>query len=68
MNIELKIEGIKCEGCINRIKNVLSTMKGIKSYDISLESKTLTMFVKKERTIEEVIQKIESLGFVISKK
>ena len=23
--IELKIEGMKCEGCVNRIKNVLSS-------------------------------------------
>ena len=33
-NIELKIEGMKCEGCVNRIKNALSTMKGIDSFDL----------------------------------
>ncbi len=66
-NIELNIEGMKCEGCVNRIKNVLSTMKGIDSFDVSLEDKKLTLSVKKEKTVDEVIKKIEALGFSISK-
>ena len=32
---ELMIEGMKCEGCVTRIKNVFSSIKGIESYDIS---------------------------------
>lgn len=66
-NIELNIEGMKCEGCVNRIKNVLSTIKGIDSFAISLEDKKLTLSVKKEKTVDEVIKKIETLGFDISK-
>lgn len=66
-NIELNIEGMKCEGCVNRIKKVLSTIKGIESFDISLETKILKLSVKKEKTIDEVIKKIEMLGFSISK-
>jgi len=66
-NIELNIEGMKCEGCVNRIKNALSIIKGIDSFDLSLENKKLTISVKKEKTIDEVIKKIEALGFGISK-
>lgn len=66
-NIELNIEGMKCEGCVNRIKNVLSTIKGIDSYELSLENKKLTLSVKKEKTIDEVIKKIEALDFHVSK-
>lgn len=66
-NIELKIEGMKCEGCVNRIKNILSTIKGINHFELSLESKTLTLSLKKEKTLEEVIKKIETLGFEVSK-
>jgi len=62
-NIELNIEGMKCEGCVNRIKNVLSTIKGIETCQLSLEDKKLVLTIKKEKTIEEVIQKIEALGF-----
>ena len=66
-NVELNIEGMKCEGCVNRIKNALSTIKGINSFDISLEDKKLTLSLKKEKTVDEVMKKIETLGFEISK-
>ncbi len=66
-NIELHIEGMKCEGCVNRIKNALSMIKGIASFDLSLEDQKLTLLVKKEKTIDEVIEKIEAMGFTIFK-
>lgn len=66
-NIELNIEGMRCEGCVNRIKNALSTIKGIDSFDLSLEDKKLTLSLKKEKIIDEVIKKIKTLGFGITK-
>lgn len=66
-NIELNIEGMKCEGCVNRIKNALSMIEGINSFDLSLDDKKLTLSLKKEKTLDEVIKKIEVLGFGISK-
>ncbi|MBO5138160.1 MAG: heavy-metal-associated domain-containing protein [Bacilli bacterium] len=64
-NIELNIEGMKCEGCVNRIKSALSTIKGMDSFDLSLEDKKLTLSVKKEKTIDEIRKKIEALGFEV---
>ena len=58
---------MQCEGCVNRIKNVLSTIKGITTYDISLKDKKLLLTVKNVKTIDEVIVKITNLGFVVSK-
>ena len=62
---ELRIEGMHCEGCVHRIRNVLSTVKGVGSYDISLESKKLDIEVKKDKVMDEVIKKIENLGFEV---
>ncbi len=67
MEYELKINGMKCMGCVNRINNVLSSIKGIESFNISLETKTVTVIVKKEKVLDEVIAKIESLGFEVEK-
>ena len=64
---ELNIKGIKCEGCVNRIKNVLSSIKGIDSFTISIEDKKLLLSVKNEKIINEIIKKIEALGFSVSK-
>lgn len=66
-SIELVIAGMQCEGCVNRIKNVLSTIKGITTYDISLTDKKLLLTVKNVKTIDEVIVKITNLGFAVSK-
>ena len=67
MKVELKIDGMKCEGCVNRIHNVLSQIKGVTSYHVSLENKNATIEIKKEKVLDEVIHKIESLGFTVSK-
>ncbi len=67
MEKKLNIEGMKCEGCVNRIKNALSTVKGIESFTLSLEKKELIISVKKESTIKKVIDKIENLGFEVNK-
>ena len=42
--VEFKIEGIKCEGCVNRIKKVLAKCSGIEAFDLSLETKILKVF------------------------
>ena len=68
MKYELTINGIKCEGCINRIKNVVSSIKGVTSYDITLDTKVLTITVKKESVLDEVIKKITDLGFEVKEK
>ena len=67
MEYKLTINGMKCEGCVNRINNVLNTIKGIESFNVSLESKTLTIKVKKEKTLNGVITKIENLGFEVER-
>ena len=67
MEYKLTINDMKCEGCVNRINNVLSTIKGIESFNVSLETKTLTIKVKKEKILNEVITKIENLGFKVER-
>ena len=52
MEYKLTINGMKCEGCVNRINNVLSTIKGVESFNVSLETKTLTIKVKKENILK----------------
>ncbi len=63
MKVELKIEGIKCEGCINRIENTLSGMKEIMNSEFDSVTNILQIKVKKEIIIEKVMKKINDLGF-----
>lgn len=64
---KLNITGMKCTGCVSRINNVLSTIKGVAEFDVSLADSILTIKVKKEKVLDEVITKITALGFGISK-
>ena len=68
MKYESTIDGIKCVGCVTRIKNVVENIKGIISYDITLDTKVLTITVKKESVLDEVIKKITDLGFEVKDK
>ena len=67
MEYKLTIDGMKCDGCVNRINNVLSAIKGVELFNVSLEDKTLTIKVKKDKVLDEVITKIENLGFDVEK-
>ena len=67
MEYKLTINGMKCEGCVNRINNVLSSIKGVETFSVSLETKILTINLKKEKTLDEVIAKIDNLGFEVEK-
>lgn len=64
----LKVDNIKCDGCVNRINNVLSDIKKIKSYSVSLENKEVTLETKNNKVVEEAIVKIENLGFNVVNK
>lgn len=36
-NIVLKISGMKCDGCVNTVKNTLINFNGVIEVDVSLE-------------------------------
>lgn len=42
-NIELTVDGMKCGGCSGRLKRVLEETDGVKSTDIVLETKKVSV-------------------------
>lgn len=65
---EFVIEGMKCQGCVNRIYHALAEIKGVKSYQVSLEKKSLGVEVTDDKVLDEVVTKIEDLDFSVVKK
>ena len=61
----LKVNGMECGGCENRIKNALSTIEGIESVDA--DYKTGIVKVKSDEKVEkeEMKEKIEDIGFEV---
>ena len=55
------IEGMQCEGCISRVKDVLNSIKEIKTYQVDLEKAIIVL--KKDIDLSTIKEKIENLGF-----
>lgn len=55
------IEGMHCEGCVNRVKNVLNNFKEVKKCQVDLGKAEIVL--KKDIDLSIIKEKIESLGF-----
>ena len=63
--ITLKVEGMSCEGCENRIKNALKNIDGVKEVLASHEKKEVKIISNDDMDKEIFIQKIEDIGFKV---
>lgn len=62
--ISLKIEGMHCEGCSNRLTKVLENLDGVTSANVSLENKKADIEYNEDiLNIEEIKEAISDAGF-----
>ena len=61
--INLKVIGMHCEGCEDRIKNSLSTIDGIEEVIANHIDGSVLIKTNKEVDIEDIKEKIKELGF-----
>ena len=67
-NLELKVQGMKCTGCENRIKKALTTLKEVKEVTASFKDNVVKITLKKALTPElkqKIIIIITNLDFVV---
>lgn len=65
MEKRVLIDGMKCEGCANRVKNAISDLKSVKKIDVNLSNKEAIITYKKELSNDDISRKIEALGFKV---
>lgn len=58
----LKVEGMACEGCENRIQNAIKNMEGVEKVVANHKEGTV-MITTSEDNIHAIKEKIEDLGF-----
>lgn len=63
--IKLKVNGMHCEGCENRIKNSLSTIDGISEVSANHTNGIVIIKANDDINLEEVKEMIENLDFEI---
>ena len=62
--ISLKIEGMHCKGCSNRLEKVLNNTDGVEKATVSFEDKkAIITFDESKTNIEKIKEAIEDSGF-----
>ena len=62
--IKLKIEGMHCAGCSNRLEKILNNVDGVESAKVSLEEKSADIkYNEEELKLNTILQEIEDAGF-----
>ena len=66
--VEIKIEGMHCEGCSKRLTKVLSNVEGVNTVEVSLENKLADIeYDETIAKIEDFYEAIEDAGFEVVK-
>ncbi len=66
--VEIKVEGMHCEGCSKRLTKVLSNVDGVSFAEVSLEDKLAKIeYDENIATVEKLEESIEDAGFEVIK-
>lgn len=66
--IKMKVNGMVCEGCENRVKNALSIIDGVEKIEANHKIGIVTVILNKEIEKSVIEEKIDDLGFEIVKE
>lgn len=65
-NIVLGIEGMHCEGCVNRLTKVLNGLDGVNNTKVSLENKNAEVEYDEDKIdLDDIKQAIEDANFEV---
>ena len=66
--VEIKVEGMHCEGCSKRLTKVLNNIEGVNTAEVSLENKLANIeYDETIAKIEDFYEAIEDAGFEVAK-
>lgn len=63
--IELKIEGMMCTGCENRVQNALKTIDGVEEVKANHEDGSVKIKANDNVEISTVKEKVEDIGYEV---
>jgi len=62
--VKLKISGMTCEGCVRSVKNVLESVPGVTTAEISLQnSEARVVFDRARASLESLKAAVEEAGY-----
>ena len=63
--LKLKVSGMVCGGCENRVKTALSEINGVESVDANHTTGMVIINLKKDLDIAQIKEKIIDIGYDI---
>lgn len=61
---ELAVSGMRCEGCVNRVSNVLERIEGVRRAEVHLETESAEVEYDPDTTgLEAMTEAIEMVGY-----
>jgi copper chaperone len=63
MNMEIKVENIKCNGCAHSIKTGLMKIDGIKEVDVDIEHGSIRIDGMENLDRDIITSKLHSMGY-----
>lgn len=66
--IVLKVNGMMCEGCENRVKNSLKNIEGIEEVVADLNTGKVVVNANSEVSKELILETIEDIGYEVVKE
>ena len=63
----IKVNGMVCEGCENRVQNALKNIEGVENVVANHNNGTVTITAEEAVTKNAIEEKIEDIGFEVVK-
>ena len=63
--IEIKVKGMVCEGCENRIQNALKKINGVENVEANHQTGIVTVTFKENLEENQIKEKIKELDFEV---
>lgn len=65
-DVHLRVPDIKCEGCTERVTNVVERLEGVRSAEVSLEDKTVEVEIADDIVVvDDLTAAIETAGYTV---
>lgn len=62
-NVTLNVTDMKCEGCANAVKSALSSVRGVRRADVSLEEKRARVVLEEEASADDLLAAVREAGY-----
>ena len=64
----IKVKGMVCSGCENRVQNALKTIEGVAEVESDYTKETVKITTNNEISEKTIEERIENLGFEVVKE